>query len=112
MLRAVNRAVFLDRDGTLIEDREYPGDPADVRLLPGVPDGLCRLRAAGFACVVITNQSGIGRGLITGDDCRRVHRTLSRRIDRRSGLALARPARRRGAAAALAAEAVGGRSGV
>src|SRR5262245_44799958 len=51
-------AVFLDRDGTLIEDREYLSDPAGVCLLPGVVEGLRRLRDAGFALVVVTNQSG------------------------------------------------------
>lgn len=56
-------AVFLDRDGTLIEDPGYLADPAGVRLLPGVPEALRRLTAAGVARVVITNQSGIGRGL-------------------------------------------------
>ncbi len=58
-------AVFLDRDGTLIEDRRYAADPTAVRLLPGVPEALVALRGAGFRLVVITNQSGIARGLIT-----------------------------------------------
>jgi D-glycero-D-manno-heptose 1,7-bisphosphate phosphatase len=57
------RAAFLDRDGTIIEDRHYIADPAAVRLLPGASDGLRALRAAGYALVVVTNQSGIARGL-------------------------------------------------
>src|SRR3974377_1877184 len=59
------RAVFLDRDGTLIEDRGYPAHPRQVQLLPGVPEALEGLRRAGFLCVAVTNQSGVGRGLLT-----------------------------------------------
>ena len=55
-------AVFLDRDGTIIVEREYLSDPAEVELLPGVPEALNRLRDAGLPLVVITNQAGIGRG--------------------------------------------------
>jgi D-glycero-D-manno-heptose 1,7-bisphosphate phosphatase len=67
------RAVFFDRDGTLMEDAHYCGDPARVRVFPGVPEALRRLKAAGFATFVITNQSGIARGLITEDQYRAVH---------------------------------------
>ena len=62
------RAVFLDRDGTLIRDAHYIKDPRQVELLPGVPEGLQRLRDAGFALIVISNQSGIGRGFLTEAD--------------------------------------------
>jgi D-glycero-D-manno-heptose 1,7-bisphosphate phosphatase len=55
-------AVFLDRDGTLIEDPGYLADPAQVRLLPGVADALVALERAGYLRIIITNQSGIGRG--------------------------------------------------
>jgi D-glycero-D-manno-heptose 1,7-bisphosphate phosphatase len=58
-------AVFLDRDGTLIEDPGYLADPAAVRLLPGAPDAVTRLNRAGLVVVVVTNQSGIARGLLT-----------------------------------------------
>ncbi len=57
-------AVFLDRDGTLIEDPGYLNDPARVHVLPGVSAALARLRSAGFRLIVVTNQSGIARGLI------------------------------------------------
>ena len=73
-------AVFLDRDGTLIEDREYLSDPAGVRLLPGVPEGLRRLREAGFALVVVTNQSGIGRGWMTDADYAAVAAEVDRQL--------------------------------
>jgi len=59
------RAVFFDRDGTLMEEVHYCGDPAKVRVFPGVPEALRKLKEAGFRTFVITNQSGIGRGLIT-----------------------------------------------
>lgn len=58
-------AVFLDRDGTLIEDRHYLRDPAQVRLLPGAAKAVRRLNDAAVAAVVVTNQSGIARGLLT-----------------------------------------------
>jgi histidinol-phosphate phosphatase family protein len=56
------RAVFLDRDGTIVEDSGYLSDPGGVRLLPGAAAALRELADAGFARIVITNQSGIGRG--------------------------------------------------
>ncbi len=58
-------AVFLDRDGTLIEDPGYLNDPERVRLLPGVGAALARLHRAGFLLLVVTNQSGIARRLVT-----------------------------------------------
>lgn len=58
-------AVFLDRDGTLIDDLHYLRDPAGVRLLPGAADAVRRLNRAGVAAVVVTNQSGIARGLLS-----------------------------------------------
>lgn len=61
-------AVFFDRDGTLIEDRHYLRDPAQVRLLPGAAAALRRLNRAGLPVVVVTNQSGIARGLLTEED--------------------------------------------
>jgi D-glycero-D-manno-heptose 1,7-bisphosphate phosphatase len=58
-------AVFLDRDGTLIEDRHYLRDPAQVRLLAGAAEAVARLNRAAVPTVVVTNQSGIARGLLT-----------------------------------------------
>lgn len=69
-------AVFLDRDGTLIHDRHYLGDPAGVELLPGAGEAVARLNAAGLAVVLVTNQSGIGRGRFTEDDYAAVHARL------------------------------------
>ena len=61
----LRRAVFFDRDGTLMEDAHYCADPALVRVFDGVPQALRGLKQAGFAIFIITNQSGIGRGLIS-----------------------------------------------
>lgn len=72
-MASLSRAVFLDRDGTLIEDVGYPRDPERVQLLEGAVDGLRRLRAAGLQLVVIGNQSGVGRGLVTELEARAVH---------------------------------------
>jgi D-glycero-D-manno-heptose 1,7-bisphosphate phosphatase len=66
------RAVFFDRDGTLMEEVHYCGDPAKVRVYAGVPEALRQLKEAGFRTFVITNQSGIGRGLITEAEYRAV----------------------------------------
>jgi D-glycero-D-manno-heptose 1,7-bisphosphate phosphatase len=70
------KAAFLDRDGTLIFDPGYLADPDGVRLLPGVPEALRRLRDADFLLVIVSNQSGIARGLYTADDLARVHARL------------------------------------
>src|SRR5687768_6647334 len=80
MTDAKRPAVFLDRDGTLIEDREYLSRPGEVRLLSGVADGLRGLAEAGFACVVVTNQSGIGRGYFSEADYTRVAEELLRQL--------------------------------
>ena len=65
--------VFLDRDGTLIEDVGYPRDPETVRLLEGAVEALAALRRAGYALVVVSNQSGIGRGIVTQEQAEAVH---------------------------------------
>ncbi|MER5378605.1 HAD-IIIA family hydrolase [Streptomyces sp. NPDC002553] len=66
-------AVLFDRDGTLIEDVPYNGDPASVRPVAGAGRALELLRAAGVATGVVSNQSGVGRGMLTHDDVRRVN---------------------------------------
>jgi D-glycero-D-manno-heptose 1,7-bisphosphate phosphatase len=73
-------AVFLDRDGTLIEHVHYLSDPSQVRLLPGTALALQRLHGAGFACIVVTNQSAIGRGMITEDQLHRIHDEMNRQL--------------------------------
>ncbi len=69
----MNRAIFLDRDGTLIVDKVYLADPDGVELIAGAADGLRRARSLGFKLFLLTNQSGIGRGLHSMEDTRRVN---------------------------------------
>src|SRR4051812_12538698 len=64
----MSKALFLDRDGTLIIDKHYLADPAGVEIIPGIPDALRRARALGYHLFLFTNQSGIARGLHTLDD--------------------------------------------
>jgi D-glycero-D-manno-heptose 1,7-bisphosphate phosphatase len=66
--RGVEKAIFLDRDGTLMRDVGYCSKPGDVELLEGVGELLPKLKAAGFKLVIVTNQSGIGRGYFTEED--------------------------------------------
>jgi D,D-heptose 1,7-bisphosphate phosphatase len=73
-------AVFLDRDGTLIEHVPYLSDPAMVSLLPGAAEALKRLRCAGFARVLVTNQSAIGRGMLAVNRLDQIHTELNRQL--------------------------------
>ncbi len=61
----MERAVFLDRDGTLIAEKNYLHRPEEVEILPGTRQALQKLGRAGFKLIVVTNQSGIGRGYFT-----------------------------------------------
>ncbi len=72
------RAVLFDRDGTLVHDVPYNGDPALVRPVDGAREALDRLRSAGLRLGLVTNQSGVARGLITLDDVHAVHEELQR----------------------------------
>ena len=72
----MKRAVFLDRDGTLNEEKEYLSDPDRLVLFPGVGPALRQLRDAGFRLFIVTNQSGIGRGYYTLNDMHRVNERL------------------------------------
>jgi histidinol-phosphate phosphatase family protein len=74
---AARRAAFLDRDGTLIEDRHDLGDPAGLVLLPGAAAAVRRLNEAGVVVVVVTNQSGIARGYLTEADYASVHARMT-----------------------------------
>jgi len=73
-------AVFVDRDGTLMHDADYCSKPDQVRVFDGVSDALRRLKNAGFQIIVITNQSGIGRGFFTENDYRAVEAEVSRQV--------------------------------
>ena len=79
-MQAKQPAVFLDRDGTIMRDVDYCGDPNDVDLLPGVPQALRQLKSSGYKLIVITNQSGIGRRLFSEQQYRTVEAELEQRI--------------------------------
>lgn len=66
-------AVFLDRDGTIIEDRHYMNDPAQVTLIPGAAEALRTMAAKGYLLFVVSNQSGLSRGRISDDQFLAVH---------------------------------------
>jgi D-glycero-D-manno-heptose 1,7-bisphosphate phosphatase len=73
----LSRAVFLDRDGTLIEEREYLSRPDEVTLFPSTPDALRSLHFAGFKLFVVSNQSGVGRGYFTMEDVEQVNERVN-----------------------------------
>lgn len=77
-----HRALFLDRDGTLVYPRHYPSRPEDLCVYPGIGRELLRFQEAGFRLVVITNQSGLARGLFTRADLERMHAHLIAELDR------------------------------
>jgi D-glycero-D-manno-heptose 1,7-bisphosphate phosphatase len=78
--RGVEKAIFLDRDGTLIRDVGYCSKAGDVELLEGVGKLLPKLKAAGFMLVIVTNQSGIGRGYFTEEDFWSVQHELEKQL--------------------------------
>jgi D-glycero-D-manno-heptose 1,7-bisphosphate phosphatase len=73
-------AVFFDRDGTIMQDVNYCSDPKDVHVFAGVGDCLRKLKARGFQRIMITNQSGIGRGYFTREQYDVVHAEVLRQI--------------------------------
>jgi len=74
------KAIFLDRDGTLMKDVGYCSTPGEVELVEGVRRLLPKLKAAGFKLVIVTNQSGIGRGYFTEEDFWSVQRELESQL--------------------------------
>lgn len=71
------RAIFLDRDGTLIQEKEYLHRPEEVSILPGVAAALRRWQDAGFKLFIVSNQSGVGRGRFTLKDVAKVNARLT-----------------------------------
>ena len=73
-------AVFIDRDGTIMHDADYCSDPKQVQIFEGAAEALTRLKNAGYKIIVITNQSGIGRGFFTEKQYRAVEAEVSRQL--------------------------------
>lgn len=80
MKPARQKAIFLDRDGTLMKDVGYCSRPDEVELLEGVSELLPRLKNAGFMLIIVTNQSGIGRGYFTEEDFWAVQQELQKQL--------------------------------
>jgi D-glycero-D-manno-heptose 1,7-bisphosphate phosphatase len=78
----MNKAVFLDRDGTLIVEKNYLHRPEEVEVFPGAGPALKKLADAGFKLVIVTNQSGIGRGYFTLADAERVNDKVAQEFAR------------------------------
>ena len=73
----MRRAVFLDRDGCIIEDRDFLTDPNGIRFLPGAVEGLRQLERAGFLLVIVSNQSGVARGYLDEARLAEIHERLT-----------------------------------
>ncbi len=77
----MTQSVFVDRDGTLIEEKEYLHRPEQVVFFPGASAALRRLQDAGFALFIVSNQSGVGRGYFTLGDVEKVHRHVAAELE-------------------------------
>ena len=73
-------AVFLDRDGVLIEDTGYPHLESHLRIMPGAAEAVRRLNGLGYLCVIVTNQSGVARGLFSEDQMKAFNALIVRRL--------------------------------
>ena len=80
-----DRAVFLDRDGVIIEDKNLLTKVSEIRLLPGVPGALNRLRSAGFRLIVVSNQPVVARGLATEAEVERINDAINQQLKESSG---------------------------
>ena len=77
----MSKALFLDRDGTLVVDKEYLSDPEEIELLPGVGEALCHALNCDYQLFLLTNQSGIGRGWYSLDDAHACNRRMLELLD-------------------------------
>ena len=80
--RCQGPALFLDRDGVIVEETGYLHEPEKVRLVTGIIDIMGRANASGIAVIVVTNQGGIGRGLFRWEDFAAVQEEIARRLSR------------------------------
>lgn len=78
----MNKAIFLDRDGTINVDFGYVYKPQELELLPGVAEALRIFQELGYLLIVITNQSGIGRGYFTLEDAEQFNRALAQELEK------------------------------
>lgn len=84
----MRKAVFLDRDGTLNEEKGYLRNVTDLVLMPGVADAVKRLKEAGYLCVLTTNQSGVARGFYPESHIHALHERLQKLLQEEAGVQL------------------------
>ncbi|MEN8128022.1 MAG: D-glycero-beta-D-manno-heptose 1,7-bisphosphate 7-phosphatase [Planctomycetota bacterium] len=75
-----HKAVFLDRDDTIVDDPGYIQSPEQIRLIPGAAQALKQLKKMGYLLVIVTNQSGVARGFVTEDDLEKIHQELKKHL--------------------------------
>ena len=80
MVESLRPAVFIDRDGTIMQDADYCSKAEQVKVFPRVAEALKRLKSNGFKVIIITNQSGIGRGFFSLEEYRTVEAEISRQL--------------------------------
>ena len=80
MIDPLSPAIFIDRDGTIMQDADYCSDAREVKIFPRVAEALRRLKSKGFKLIIITNQSGIGRGFFTVEQYRAVEAEVLRQL--------------------------------
>lgn len=79
-MQNMHKAVFLDRDGTIIEDVGYLNDPRQIKFIPGAIEAIKLLNENGYKVIVITNQAGVARGLTTEDMVQTINKVIHRNI--------------------------------
>jgi len=88
-MRTLQRAVFLDRDGTLIKERDFISSTRQVKFIKGITTPLKQLRQAGYKLVIITNQSGVARGIFSETTLRRINQYIRDKL-RKDGIIISR----------------------
>ncbi len=78
----MKKAVFLDRDGTLTSERNYTLSPEEIKILPQTPEAIKILHQSGFLTIVVTNQSCVGKGLITLEELHRIHHAFLKILEK------------------------------
>jgi D,D-heptose 1,7-bisphosphate phosphatase len=76
----MNKAVFIDRDGTLIKDIPYNAEPAFIQFLPQAIEALVKLKKNNFLLILVSNQSGVARGFFTIDDVEKMHGAIQQQL--------------------------------
>lgn len=83
-----NKAFFLDRDGTIIIDKGYLDNPANIEFIDGIPETLQKIKACGYLIVMVSNQSGVARGYFTEDTVQCVNEAVQERLQQEYGIKL------------------------